>query len=315
MVDMTHIISQKDGKNFSAPAKILEPAKLKAALSPLAWKILQSLSLKPSYPKELGRKLKVHEQKIYYHIRNLEKSGLVEKIHEESKLGATAKFFAPTHTAFAILLKPMEPAQKIFSVNKEQKKFLEPFILDGKINAKIIMGSPEPHGPSKARAKDGPAAAQFCLFLGTFLNHSPPPCVEVDTEISPEELKENLILIGGPRVNAITAKANPRLPIKFIEMRRENNFFSSIYSEFSDKHYTEEEGMIVKAKNPFAREKEILVIAGKGNSGTRAALLALLQNFDEVCAGNKKDRSAFAKVVDGLDKDNDGVVDAVEILE
>jgi len=73
--------------------------------------------------------------------------------------------------------------------------------------------------------------------------------------------------------------------------------------------------MIVKAKNPFAREKEILVIAGKGNSGTRAALLALLQNFDEVCAGNKKDRSAFAKVVDGLDKDNDGVVDAVEILE
>ncbi len=315
MVNMAHIIEQKDGKNLSAAAKILEPAKLKSALSPLAWKILQSLSQKPNYPKELGKKLKVHEQKVYYHIRNLEASGLIEKVHEESKLGATAKFFAPTHVAFAILLKPMEPAQKIFSLSKEQKKFLEPFVLDGKINAKIIMGSPEPHGPAKTRAKDGPAAAQFALFLGTFLNHSPPPCVKIDTEVRPEELKENLILIGGPRVNAITQKFNPRLPIKFIEMKHQENFFSSIYSEFTDKHYTEEEGMIVKGRNPFAKDKEILVVAGKGNQGTRAALLALLQKFDEVCAGNKKERGAFAKVVDGLDKDNDGIVDAVEILE
>lgn len=312
---MAHLIEQKDGKNLSAGAKILEPRKIKAALAPLAWKILQTLAERPSYPKALSRKLKMHEQKIYYHIRNMEAAGLIEKVGEESKLGATAKFFAPTHTAFAILLKPMEPSQKIFSLSRAQKKFLEPFVIDGKINAKIIMGSPEPHGPAKTRAKDGPAAAQFALFLGTFLHHSPPACVKIDTEVRPEELKENLILIGGPRVNAITAKFNPRLPIKFIEMKHQENFFASIYSEFTDKHYTEEEGMIVKAKNPFAREKEILVIAGKGNSGTRAALLALLQRFDEVCAGNKRDHSAFAKVVDGLDKDNDGIVDAVEILE
>ncbi|HLE07409.1 MAG TPA: S-layer protein [archaeon] len=315
MVDMAHIIEQKEGKNFSAVAKILEPHKLKSALSPLAWKILQTLSQSPSYPKQIGKKLKVHEQKVYYHIRNLQTAGLIEKVGEESKLGATAKFYAPTHTAFAILLKPMEPAQKIFSLSREQKKFLEPFVLDGKINAKIIMGSPEPHGPAKTRAKDGPAAAQFALFLGTFLHHSPPACVKIDTELRPEEMKENLILIGGPRVNAITAKLNPRLPIKFIEMKQQANFFSSIYSEFSDKHYTEEEGMIVKAKNPFSKEKEILVIAGKGNQGTRAALLALLQKFDEVCAGNKRERGVFAKVVEGVDRDNDGVVDAVEILE
>ena len=193
---MAHLIEQKGGKNFSAGAKILEPSKLKSALSPLAWKILQALAERPSYPKALSRKLKTHEQKIYYHIRNMEAAGLIEKVGEESKLGATAKFFAPTHTAFAILLKPMEPAQKIFSLSRGQKKFLEPFVIDGKINAKIIMGSPEPHGPSKARAKDGPAAAQFALFLGTFLHHSPPPCVKIDTEVRPEELKENLILIG-----------------------------------------------------------------------------------------------------------------------
>src|SRR3989338_4144469 len=74
MVDMAHIIEQKEGKNFSAVAKILEPHKLKSALSPLAWKILQTLSQSPSYPKQIGKKLKVHEQKVYYHIRKLQNS-------------------------------------------------------------------------------------------------------------------------------------------------------------------------------------------------------------------------------------------------
>ncbi|MEM5782303.1 MAG: winged helix-turn-helix domain-containing protein, partial [Candidatus Aenigmatarchaeota archaeon] len=150
---MSFVIEQKNGKTFSLSTKILEPKQLKVALSPLAWKILKILSEKPSYPKEIGEKLKVNEQKVYYHIRNLEKVGLIEKIKEEKRQGALAKFYTLSDYAFTVTLKPLEESQKVFHLKKEYKNFLEPFILDGRLNALIIMGSPEPHGLAKVRAK------------------------------------------------------------------------------------------------------------------------------------------------------------------
>ena len=50
-------------------------------------------------------------------------------------------------------------------------------------------------------------------------------------------------------------------------------------------------------------------------AGTRAAILAFLQKFDEICKGNSHDSKIFAKVVEGIDKNNDGVIDSVEFLE
>jgi len=313
---MTFIIDQKNGKTFSLTTKILEPSQLKVALSPLAWKILKIISEKPSYPKEIGTKLKVNEQKIYYHIRNLEKVGLIEKIREEKKQGALAKFYTLTDYAFTLLLKPLEESQKVFQLKKEYKNFLEPFISDGKLNSLIIMGSPEPHGMAKARAKDGSFAIDLGMFLGTFLNYKPDIFAKLDTEVKEEELKNNLILIGGPGVNFIMSKVNPKLPIRFERIKDQGNFYSSLHSNISGKNYSEEGcGIIVKAKNPFDKNKEILVIAGRRIAGTRAAILSFLQKFDEICKGNSHDSKIFAKVVEGIDKDSDGVIDSVEFLE
>jgi hypothetical protein len=50
-------------------------------------------------------------------------------------------------------------------------------------------------------------------------------------------------------------------------------------------------------------------------AGTRAAILAFLQKFDEICKGNSYDSKVFARIVEGIDKDNDGVIDSVEFLE
>ena len=48
-----------------------DPQKLRMILGKLSWKILVTLSEKEMYPLELAKKLGVHEQKVYYHMRKL----------------------------------------------------------------------------------------------------------------------------------------------------------------------------------------------------------------------------------------------------
>ena len=42
---------------------------------------------------DLARKLEQHEQKIYYHLRNLEKAGIIKQTRTEQRYGMTAKIF------------------------------------------------------------------------------------------------------------------------------------------------------------------------------------------------------------------------------
>jgi DNA-binding PadR family transcriptional regulator len=313
---MTWLVEEKNGKPTSLPARILKPEELKVALSPLAWKILELLTEKPYYPKELGKKLKMHEQKIYYHIRNLEKSNLIKVIREERRQGAITKYYSITDPALVLVLKPLQPSSKFFKIKQEHEKFLEPFIQNGKFNALIVIGSPEPHGPTKERGHDGVYATNLALFFGTFLNYVPGDCVRFDTELSKEDLKNNLILLGGPSVNSLIAKVNSKLPIKFGKVEYKNNFYDSFHSDISDKSYSDESyGIIVKIKNPYDKEKSILVVGGRRFKGTKAAVLAFLLKFDDLCSGNSYNKKYHARVVDGLDMDNDGEVDFVEFLE
>ncbi len=302
----------KKDKNlvFSLPTKEVKPKLMKFVGSELAIKILKLISEKPSYPVEIAKKLKVHEQKVYYHIRNLEKAGFIKVIKKEEKAGSIAKIYALEKPSFFFKLKDFEPAQKLLQV-KSQSSFLEDFIEDGQLNARIVVGSPDPHGPEKARSRDGYYGIDFALFLGTFLTYVPGLNVKLDTEARESDLKQNLILIGGPVVNKVTEKVNDSLPIRF----RKNHSWS-VYSDISKKSYVEEEiGVIVKAKNPFNKEKQVLVVAGKRYSGTRAAIVALLKHFDEVKLGNSLNNKVKARVVLGVDLDSDGIVDDVEFLE
>src|SRR3972149_9084151 len=66
---------------------------LKLILGKLSWQILTLLSKEAMYPLEIARRLGVHEQKVYYHIRKLAASGAITVEREEKKKGATAKYY------------------------------------------------------------------------------------------------------------------------------------------------------------------------------------------------------------------------------
>lgn len=303
------IVKKDKNEILSLPAQEIKAEDAKSISSDLAIRILKSLAKKPSYPIELAKELKVHEQKIYYHIRNLERIGAIKIVKSEEKQGAVAKYYSVEKPAFFIKLKELEKSQQIQL--KGNSEFLEPFVTDGQLNAVIIVGSPDPHGPEKARSRDGYYGIDFALFLGTFLNYVPQSNVRLDTEATEADTKNNLILIGGPIVNRVTGLVNSKLPVKF---DKDNHW--AIKSAISGNSYPSDEvGIVVKAKNPLNPDKSILVIAGKRHSGTRAAIIAFLKNFKEITAGNVHNKNIHAKVVEGVDLDSDGIVDDVEIRE
>ena len=108
-----------------------DPQKLKTVLNKLIWKILQLLSEKEMYPMEVAKKLKVHEQKVYYHIRKLTKAGAIKVVREEEKQGAVAKYYKALFPAMGVEL-PFG-YQKIngfpvTKINEKMQHFLSPII-------------------------------------------------------------------------------------------------------------------------------------------------------------------------------------------
>jgi predicted transcriptional regulator len=301
------IVKKEKNEIRSLPAKELKFNNLKNFGTELAQKILKSISEKAKYPADIAKELKVHEQKVYYHIRNLENSGIIKVVKKETKQGAVANYYALTEPSFVVKFKELESTQKI-SQFKNESTFLEPFIKNGKLDALIVVGSPDPHGSDKARSRDGYYGIDLALFLGTFLNYVPTANVKLDTDVRDNDLENNLILIGGPITNKTVEKFNDKLPIKF-----ENGI---IKSTISNESYPQDEiGMVVKVKNPLNKDKSVLVVAGKGFAGTRAAIIAFLKHFKTLTDGNVRNKNIKANVVEGVDLDSDGIVDDVEFRE
>jgi hypothetical protein len=307
--DILKVVDKKKQKTYSLDAKEVDIDKIGCLKSGLAKKIVHAVVDHEKYPKQIAKELEENEQKIYYHIRNVEKSGVLEVVKQEMVHGANAKFYKVAEPALVLRFKELVPRQEIIPTDEKVAQFLAPFIIDGKLNTLIIVGSPDPHGPEKARSRDGYYGIDLALFFGTFLNYVPEINVRLDTEVSDADLKENMILIGGPITNQVVAKVNENLPVYFAPDK-------TIYSKISKTAYSSDEtGVIVKIKNPFNPEKAVLVVAGKRFSGTRAAITAFLKEFKQIYVGNRLKPGVMAKVVEGLDLDSDGVVDAVEFRE
>ncbi len=305
------VVEDKKQTLVSLPARSMSEKQIKAASSHLAQRILHELASHPTYPMELAKRLKVHEQKVYYHIRKLESANLIEVIRKQEVHGTTASIYAPAAPAFVFALKEFTEAHKVPGIKTRPDEFLSPFIENNELNGIIIVGSPDPHGPEMARSRDGYYGIDLALFLGTFLTHLDELSVRLDTEVRTEDLQKNLILIGGPVVNVVTQKVNDHLPLKF---DKDRNW--AITSKISKKVYHADEcGIIVKAKNPFNPKKWILVVAGKRYAGTRAVTLAFFKYFSELAKGNSINPRISARVVEGLDKDADGIVDDVRFVE
>jgi DNA-binding transcriptional ArsR family regulator len=308
---MAYLVEESENEQRAYDTLVVsDPRKLSNLSSELAMRIIQLLSRQPACAMDIARKLKQHEQKIYYHLRNLEKIGLVRVTRTEERVGAIAKIYEACYPA--VSMKLFEGERTLDSkIRIREIKFLEPFIKDGKMNSSIVIGSPDPHGAYSSQASDGCCAIDLALFLGSLIRDPLLPNYILDTEMKEKDLKENLILVGGPKANIVVEKVNKKLPIYF-DFQREWN----LVSPFSKKIYTEDDiGIIERVPNPFNPKKEMLVIAGKRFKGTRAGILAFVKHIREVEKGNKFQLGNVAKIVRGVDKDSDGRVDDVEFLE
>ncbi|MFH0797980.1 MAG: helix-turn-helix domain-containing protein [Candidatus Woesearchaeota archaeon] len=306
-----YIVKREKGAVLSLPSVEMKGHHAKVISSRLAQSILHNLCIEPSYPSKIAKDLKVHGQKVYYHIRNMERAGIVKKCKEDIKSGVLVNYYALASPSFFVKFDDFKQTQKLIEMNEDYRRFLDPFIVDGKLDSLIIVGSPNPHGPLKARARDINVGIELALFFGTFLNHTPTSNVKLDIDVKSSDLLGNLILIGGPRVNRVIDQINDKLPIYFDEKSS-----YSLRSTISGKLYSESEcGMVVKIKNPFNKSKSVMVIGGKGSHGTRASILAFLKGFDELVKGNRNNPKKMARVVEGIDCDSDGNIDSIEFKE
>ena len=315
------LLSGERGQFMAKDIAVFEdPEILKSVLNKLSWKILQLLSRKEMYPMEVAKKLGVHEQKVYYHIRKLAKAGAIKVVREEEKKGATAKYYKATFPAMGVELPfGYQKIDKlpVTNIDEKMKQFLSPLIKDCVFNGKIVVGSPDPHGPFKVKARDGHYAAYLTFFLGQFVDLPDDFPIKLDVDVKAEkEESNNLILVGGPGTNLITQEINEFLPIRFNMMPSEHGFLlGGLVSEKSKKVYTADNtGLIAKIPNPWNRKKSAIVLAGNKAVGTKACALALTK-FWKKTLKNFGDEEKFAAVIQGFDLDGDGKVDSIEVLE
>jgi DNA-binding transcriptional ArsR family regulator len=299
---------------------INDSQKMKMVLGSLSWKILDMLSKREMYPLEIARQLGMHEQKVYYHIRKLAKAGAITVEREEKKKGAIAKYYRTVSPAFGIEFPGgYKPIQNVcaLSIDKQLQEFFREFVSNGVFDGKIVVGSPQPHGPFKTSARDGHYAAHLALFLGQFAKMPTEFAVKLDVDVKAEkEEKNNLILVGGPGTNLLTQEINEYLPIRFIMQSSEQGFLlGGLSSEKTLQVYTSDvSGLIAKIVNPWDSTKRIVILAGNKAVGTKACVLALT-NFWKKTLQKYRGQDPFAVVIQGFDLDGDGKVDSIEVNE
>jgi hypothetical protein len=243
----------------------------------------------------------------------LERAGIVYTISSEMKHGMIAKIYSVVSPVVAVKLfdKGSEikekPNIKIPSTNI--LKFFDPFIEDGKLNAKIIVGDTHPHGKYDFVGRESAYIPDLLLFIGQFLDEFDSPNYKLDTEVTQEDLQKNLILIGNNKTNTIIEKINSDLPIKFDQDK------SSIVSYKTNKIYKDDRvGIILKTRSPFNSKKSILLIGNQRTAGIVSAVIYILKYLENRFK-KIENNDEILIVTEGLDKDGDKIIDDIRILE
>jgi len=304
----TLLIENQSGSQKVYDSLILGPESLSIFSSELAVKIISEIAKQPACAMDIAKTLKQHEQKIYYHLRKMRDAGIVRQVGTEPRYGMTAKMFELVSPVIATKLSEdgytIKGTPQI--VNPDIEKFLDPFVKDGKLNAKIIMGEPYSHGPYDASSTEGPHAFDFGVFLGRFLNAVNFPTYILDTDAKENDLKNNLILFGNTRTNIVINKINDSLPIYF-----DPKSGALIDKNANTKYDDPRVGVIGKFHSPFNKNRRVLLFGGVRTRGVQAAIIAFTRYFNTVI----KDSDPFFKIVKGFDKDGDKVIDSIEEVE
>jgi DNA-binding transcriptional ArsR family regulator len=317
MSTMSYLLLKERQGSQLVPARVFsDPKVAQTILQPMRWKILNELIKDEKCAKDLSKILQTSEQVICYHLKELERAGFV-RIEKTNRIrGAMAKYYRADQKAIAVIPSPGS-LSRTSALSLQQplmetsSKLLEPFIAQGRFNGHIVLGNPEIHGLFRAGARDGDRATDLALFLGSLLPLTRESVVRLDTEMSQQELQQNLIIVGPPKVNTVAMMVNDWLPITY-----DLSGHGMMISRISNKNYSGDyEGAIQMIVNPMNQDSRVLVIAGNTFLGTRAAILAFIKHIDEITAGNIMNRNIVARVVSGLDTNNDGLLEETQFLE
>ena len=302
-----------DALEADAPTRTVlvtdRPERFAPLSQPEGWKILCELARRPDYPGALAKRLRMHEQTVYYHVHRLAKAGLIHVVREERRQGAVGRIFAPTAEAFGVELPGPGHGRALarHPIPERVRGFLDTFVREGGL---IVIGSPYQHGPFLTVARDSPYAVDLGLFLGG-LGPGARISVRLDTEVKSAGLEgQNLILVGGPVANILALDLNPHLKVTFDWQQAWR-----MRSSRTGREYAEEGvGLLAKIENPWNAAAEIVMFSGLHYSGTAAAVLALTAFSDRVLRDYAPGRE-FLRVVQGLDRDGDGRTDSIDVLE
>ena len=304
------IIRKENEKLKYSPVSLLNASAAGILNEPIRVDILRLLSKTPMYPAEIARHLNMHEQKVYYHIKQLINAGLLSVQEKQEIRGTIAKKYTANSLNYAFCLDNVwqELDGPALARDKKLNAFLQPFIRNGELNADIVVVSPDPHGPFKARARDSHYAINLALFLGSFCRSSS-FAVRLDVDTSLQTTSRHLILVGGPVTNLVVSQINEHLPVKF-----RNTGTWEIYDELKNKFYAEDSsGIVARVQNPFNSQLQILVFAGIRFIGTKSAVIALTNNNSELLSRFSSQKE-FISVIQGFDMDGDGKIDSAEVL-
>jgi hypothetical protein len=289
-------------------------AQMRVLANPVAWRIMELLSRRPMYPAQVAKELRIYEQSAYYYMRRLAQVGAIEEAGSNFVRGGTARLYHAASPAFGVELDWGETSVESpgASRHKNALRFFEGFVKDESFDGLMVVGAPEPHGPYKSSARDGHYAVHLAFFLGTITNAAPGEfVVKLDIDVKAEKVLSghNLVSIGGPGTNIVTAEVNRYLPIRFDE----GNFWSGLIDKSGKRYGSDNHGLIAKIRNPYDESSSIVVVAGVRSAGTKSAVIGLTTYSEDVLKKfrNKED---WAVVVQGFDMNADGKIDHVDVV-
>ena len=306
---MKNYILKNDGEGyFVNDTKIIENINdIKPIADEKAVSIMRKLSKKPYSSTLLAKELKFDRKTIAFYIGKLEKAGLISV--EPQKNGEIVKV---SYNSFSYEINSnkikFDPKMKT-KENQYALNFFSKFINDGKFDGYICVGASDPHGEYKAVAKDSHYTAYLGMFLGQFIDLPQSIPIILDTDVISKNLfKKNLIVIGGPVTNLVTRDINNFLPIKFIKeegwgLKDRNGI-----------HIRDYEGTIEKIKNPFDKDKDIILMGGIRNIGTLSAILAATR-FSNITFKGYNGEAPWSLMIRGYDIDGDGQIDSIETVK
>lgn len=246
------------------PVKEINEKALESLSSKVRRDILDLASSGKPTVSEIVEEMDLDRQTAYYHLGKLQESGLLESE------GSKPKTYEAEKSAYYFKPEFVEPEESPLML-ENVPDILQGFVENRKINTRIVVGAPYPHGEHDRRHKSAYKAGELSTVLGNY-GRKRNQIIHTDTALNEKVREKPLITIGGPLVNTFSDEVNSSMPAKFTEDHDKIITENGTYSG-------DETGFVARTE---INGKPRIVIAGLFGLGTSAAIEALASRPEEL---------------------------------